>query len=432
MAHRLVRGCRERTPLARVADEVGDARAEVAEVAGAVEPAVDARAHQVDRSPGPGRHHRDAAGERLLDRLAERLALAGMHEHVEARQRLGERAAGEVAGEHAHRAGPARAPAGPGRRRRSRGACRRGRRAPRGLRPASRGRGGRRTRRSSCPARHARARRRCAAPARSGRCRPRAPTAAAGRRRAPRAGCSDAVDGARVRVARRCRRATWRPTSAAACGIPYFCGVRDDVGLVDGDGGHAQRIGRREPLPAEHERRGQVHDVGPELAEDRRQPRGSREDDAHLGIRRQRRRAQQLGAGAVEVGGDLSGARRDDERLVTFGREVAQDVEHGPCHPVHVGQERFGEQCDSHASRVTARTRTDAANRRPRASVHPMHRGRSPDVPRSVAVHRGRLPRRGGRGAADRGRAESVGAAAALRARAGRRVPRRRSRARPR
>ena len=78
-----------------VADEVGDPSAEVGEVAGAVEPAVDAAPHQIQRAAPPGRDDRHAARERLLDALAERLALAGVHEDVEARDGLGERVAGE-------------------------------------------------------------------------------------------------------------------------------------------------------------------------------------------------------------------------------------------------------------------------------------------------------------------------------------------------
>ncbi|MDF2556154.1 MAG: hypothetical protein K0R60_2049 [Microbacterium sp.] len=124
---------------------------------------------------------------------------------------------------------------------------------------------------------------------------------------------------------------------------PVLLRVRDDVGLIDRDRRHAERVGGGEALPAQHERRRQVHDVRLELAEDRRQARGAREDDAHLGVRRQRRGPQQLGAGAVEVGGDLAGARRDDEGLVAFGGEMTEDVEHRTRHPVHVGQERFGE-----------------------------------------------------------------------------------------
>jgi len=129
---------------------------------------------------------------------------------------------------------------------------------------------------------------------------------------------------------------------------PVLLGVRDDVGLVHGDRRDAQRIGRGDALPAEHERRREVHDIGPELAQDRGQAGRPREHHTHVGIRRQRHRSQQLGARTVQVGRDLAGARRDHEGLVAFGGEVTQDVEHRPRHPVHVGQERFGEQCDSH------------------------------------------------------------------------------------
>jgi hypothetical protein len=51
-------------------------------------------AHQVDRAAGGGGDDRDAGRERLLHRLAERLGLARMDEHVERRHRRRQVAAG--------------------------------------------------------------------------------------------------------------------------------------------------------------------------------------------------------------------------------------------------------------------------------------------------------------------------------------------------
>ena len=99
MLDRLARRDAERTALGLVADEVGHPRAQVVQVAGAVQPSVDAGAYEVERSPDAGRDDRHSARVRLLDRLAERLALTRMHEDVEARDGLGELETGEVAAE---------------------------------------------------------------------------------------------------------------------------------------------------------------------------------------------------------------------------------------------------------------------------------------------------------------------------------------------
>ena len=99
-AHRLTRTDPERAALGVVADEVAHPITELREVARRVEPSVDARAHEVERAAPSRGDDRHAARERLLDGLAERLALAGVHEHVEARHGLGERLATEEPGEH--------------------------------------------------------------------------------------------------------------------------------------------------------------------------------------------------------------------------------------------------------------------------------------------------------------------------------------------
>ena len=76
--------CHAETPgLEPIAGEVGDGVAQAAKVTGFVQPPVDAVAHQVHRTAAAGRHDGDAAGERLLDALAERFALTRVHEHVE-------------------------------------------------------------------------------------------------------------------------------------------------------------------------------------------------------------------------------------------------------------------------------------------------------------------------------------------------------------
>ncbi len=81
----------ERSAGLLVPGESGHASAEVGEVPGAVEPAVHAGPHQIERPSATGGDHGHPARVGLLQRLAERLALSRMHEHVEGGQRGGER-----------------------------------------------------------------------------------------------------------------------------------------------------------------------------------------------------------------------------------------------------------------------------------------------------------------------------------------------------
>ena len=96
------RACRrpERLPLGRVADEIAHTVVQIVEVAGAIEPAVHAGADEVDGAAASRRHHGHPTGVCFLDRLTERLALARVHEDVEAGDRLGELDPGEVSEEH--------------------------------------------------------------------------------------------------------------------------------------------------------------------------------------------------------------------------------------------------------------------------------------------------------------------------------------------
>jgi len=106
LADALARGEAERTALALVTGEVLHACAQVAQVARRVQPAIDARPHEVDGAAGAGRDDGHAARVRLLQRLAERLALPRVHEDVEARDGLRQFSAGEVAEEHGIRQVP--------------------------------------------------------------------------------------------------------------------------------------------------------------------------------------------------------------------------------------------------------------------------------------------------------------------------------------
>ena len=64
--------------------------AQVARVVGSEEQAGDTVLDEVPRAAAVGGHDREGGGGRLLDRLAERLASAGVHEHVEAGVRAGQ------------------------------------------------------------------------------------------------------------------------------------------------------------------------------------------------------------------------------------------------------------------------------------------------------------------------------------------------------
>ncbi|GAB2840117.1 hypothetical protein GCM10027024_13680 [Microbacterium insulae] len=56
----------------------------------------------------------------------------------------------------------------------------------------------------------------------------------------------------------------------------------------------------------------------------------------------------------MQIAGELPGARRDHQGLVALRSQMAEHMEDRPRDPVHVGQERFGEECDSHGSSVVA------------------------------------------------------------------------------
>jgi hypothetical protein len=93
---------------------------------------------------------------------------------------------------------------------------------------------------------------------------------------------TQAVDSEHLELPLRCTRRREREGGAAvqpsdmasdegrSLRHPVLVGVGDHIGLVDGDGRNPQGVGSGEALPAEHERRREVHDVGAEIAQDRR------------------------------------------------------------------------------------------------------------------------------------------------------------------
>ena len=103
---RLSRRRRERTTLGLVTHEVGHPRAEINEVARPIEPSVDAAANQIDRPACARRDDGNSSRESLLNRLTERLALAGVNEDIEGCHRLAESVAGQVSEKDSAREGP--------------------------------------------------------------------------------------------------------------------------------------------------------------------------------------------------------------------------------------------------------------------------------------------------------------------------------------
>ena len=86
--HAAAAGDAERAGLEPVAGQICDRVAHRPQVAGFVQPSVDAVVHEIERPATAGRHDRDAAGESFLDSLAERLALARVNEDIQTRDGL--------------------------------------------------------------------------------------------------------------------------------------------------------------------------------------------------------------------------------------------------------------------------------------------------------------------------------------------------------
>jgi hypothetical protein len=103
-------------------------------------------------------------------------------------------------------------------------------------------------------------------------------------------------------------------------------GEAGDVGLEDRDARHAEPRGGRDRAGAEHERRGEVHDVRAEAGQRRPQAR-RRDADRELPVRHRRDRDD-------PSPGELRGrrSRADHDRLVAAPLQVLQ-------HPAHAGRD---------------------------------------------------------------------------------------------
>ncbi len=364
----------EGAPLRGVAHEIGDPRPEVAEVARAVQPAVDAAAHEVDWAAAPRGDHGHGAGHRLLDRLPEGLALAGMHEDVEPGDGFGEGVAGQVPEEHGVRQAPLQhrtvgtvaddheADAGESRQRGEISDLLLGREttdvpddgaAVAHVRPpplAAPG-GGEAVEVDAAPPErdpiHPEILQLCERGGRGGE----------------REGGSPVQPGDVPFGERR------RPRQTVATG------VGDDVGLVDRDGRQAQVVGRDLRLPAEEEGRGQVHDVGAEGAQSPRKGRAVGSGQPHGRVARQRERRDALGGHGGGAVAPAPGRGGDDEHVVTGTLQARRHLEDGAGDSVHVGQECLCDDRDSHVSTVAGIARSWRVRPGARESVHAM-----PDV----------------------------------------------------
>ena len=201
-------------------------------------------------------------------------------------------------------------------------------------------------------------------------------------------------EGARVRVARLWMRGDVLRERRHGERDAVALRVAGDVGLVDRDRRDAEVVGRTQRLPAEHERRREVHDVGHEVAQDRLEAarrgrtlsRTSGYGQRHASAAAQHRRRAAVSRPAA------GGARGDDEHLVPACPRGGAAPADRVGHTVHVEQGGFGHQDDSHASRSGLRRGPG------RAKPARVHRDvRASFTGGRYTGHRGRPDRRAGR-----------------------------------
>lgn len=122
------------------------------------------------------------------------------------------------------------------------------------------------------------------------------------------------------------------------------------------------------------------------VPQDAGQGTGAPERHTHLGVARQWHRGQQA---RLRAGACPRCAGGDDESLVSARGEVADGLQHRTGDPVHVRQERLGDERDSHGSSVAAAARATGPNRpRERSVRRTWSRGGHPDVTVARAVPR--------------------------------------------
>jgi len=376
----------ERSAGLLVPGESGHASAEVGEVPGAVEPTVHAGPHQIERPSATGGDHGHPARVGLLQRLAERLALSRMHEHVEGGQRGGERIPVEppeeqsvgklflqpvppwpVADDDQTGAGDA----------------------------VQRGEilhlllGGEASDVADDDLR---------SPFRSERV--AAPGGVEALRVHPSPPGSESVDAEVTQLLRgfggRREREGRSPVEPCDMGVGH-AGRRGDaiplrvcghIGLVGRDRPDAAAFCGEQPAPPEGERRRQVDDIGAEAAELRSDPTGRRRADADIPVSGEWHAADRRDGGTVQPLRDARGGGSEHTGLVPSALQVAEDLHHGSGHAVHVRKEGLGDDRDSHTPRMTVHLAPAARNRRRAPDVHRMLDHGSPAIRALVPVHR--------------------------------------------
>ena len=152
---------------------------------------------------------------------------------------------------------------------------------------------------------------------------------------------TDALDGSEGEVGGGVHGAEPAPGGGLA-GAHVGAGVAGEVGLVDGDGGHAEPGGGGHAPDAEDEGAGQVDEVGAVAAMAPRRRAGWAARPGPGGSRaaggRGRGRRGQGAAACRRVPGERG--RGDDERFVTAIDEVPGGLERAVGHAVHIGRER--------------------------------------------------------------------------------------------
>jgi hypothetical protein len=141
------------------------------------------------------------------------------------------------------------------------------------------------------------------------------------------------------------------PRGAGAEAEPIGAGEAGDVGLVDRDRRQAELAGGGQPTGADHERRGQVHQVRLEVGQRREHPSGRHADRQRGDEREVDGRQPHDRRVLVPVG---AGPWTDDQALDPVPAQVRQYLDDGVGHPVDLRQEALGDDRDAHPPSVRA------------------------------------------------------------------------------
>jgi len=343
-----------RAPQRLVVEQVGHVALEAGEVAGGVEVSGAARLDEVERATCGDRHDRDAAGVRLLQGLAERLVLAGVHEHVERRARRGEGLAAQRprevgAGQPGGQFGTSRPVADDDHGRVGKVAqpgqiidLLLGRQPAHEADDPAAPRGDLGTPGVAAPGRVEQVGVHAASPQFERRHAHRVQQLPArpARHQAERGGFVNELDApAQHRLHR---------------GQAVLRRVARHVGLVDSDRRQVETLGGHQAAQPDVDRRGEVHDVGAKVAQCPLQRPAWGGRDAHLRVAGHRQGAERHDPRAGVPRRGLGRPRGHDERLVTAAGKMLGDLRDRVRDAVDLGQERLGDDRDPHGSSAVA------------------------------------------------------------------------------